>query len=307
VTGSIRSGTTWVGKMIGAHLGIRVLYEPFNWQCSECPVGHFYHYVTEETEPQFKAYLERLFQYHSPWWDKVKDNYCLEAVVRATAVAAKRLACRWLGVRPLMKDPIAFFSAEWLAKTYDMDVIVLIRHPAAFASSLKRLDWWCPTDHLLGQPQLMDGYLKPFRQELEHLDNSPDDIIEHANLYWRMVNHVALIYQRRHPDWLFLRHEDLSAHPVEEFRKVFDRLNLRFTGRVRRAIECHTAAKNPAEAPQGVIHELMRNSRENIWNWRHRLSPEEIDRIREGTADVAGHFYSEADWGPAAKCLMTNA
>jgi hypothetical protein len=275
-----------------------LLEEPFNPERVDCPVRHYYHYMTAEHEPQFKAYLQQRFDYRYPWWQKVKSNYCLEGVLRATAGACECLAGRWLGVRPLMKDPKAFFSAEWLARTYDMNVIVLIRHPAAFASSLKRLQWCLPLAHLLGQPRLMDDYLKPFREELEQLRPSVD-IIGRAILCWRMVHHVALIYQRRHPDWLFLRHEDLSAHPVEEFRKVFDRLKLRFTGRVRRAIECHTAEKNPAEAPQGVIHELMRNSRENIWNWRHRLSPEEIDRIREGTADVAGHFYSEADWGPA--------
>lgn len=37
------------------------------------------------------------------------------------------------GVIALCKDPIAVFSAPWLADTFDMDVVVTIRHPAA---------WW---------------------------------------------------------------------------------------------------------------------------------------------------------------------
>ena len=45
------------------------------------------------------------------------------------------------GLRPLLKDPIAIMSCEWLAETFNMDVIVVIRHPAAFVASLKVAGW----------------------------------------------------------------------------------------------------------------------------------------------------------------------
>ncbi len=32
-------------------------------------------------------------------------------------------------------------SAEWLAKTYNINVVVLIRHPAAYIYSMKRMKW----------------------------------------------------------------------------------------------------------------------------------------------------------------------
>ena len=44
-----------------------------------------------------------------------------------------------VGARPLLKDPIAVLSAPWLADTFDMEVIVLIRHPAAFVNSVAAL------------------------------------------------------------------------------------------------------------------------------------------------------------------------
>lgn len=41
--------------------------------------------------------------------------------------------------RPLVKDPFALFSAEWFADNFDAEVIVIVRHPAAVVSSIKRL------------------------------------------------------------------------------------------------------------------------------------------------------------------------
>jgi len=46
-----------------------------------------------------------------------------------------------------------------------------------------------------------------------------------------------------------------------------------------------------------VVHQLKRNSKANIWNWRERLSPDEVAHIRAATADLAPSWYSDADWG----------
>ncbi len=45
---------------------------------------------------------------------------------------------RMYNIRPLIKDPIGLFSYKWLVSKFDMDVLVLIKHPAAFVSSLKK-------------------------------------------------------------------------------------------------------------------------------------------------------------------------
>ena len=40
-------------------------------------------------------------------------------------------------------------------------------------------------------------------------------------------------YQAAHPTWLFHRHEDLSTNPMEQFKQIFDRLDLEFTPAVQ--------------------------------------------------------------------------
>ena len=305
VTGSHRSGSTWVGRMIASHPGVGYVHEPFNPGLRPaCPVGHQWHHVTAADAAQFTAYLRPLLEFRHGWWQDVRARPGPRRLAGATlrALEAWRLLRR--GARPLLKDPIALFSAEWLAETFDMDVVVVIRHPAAFAGSLKRVASYFPFRSLLGQPRLLETLLAPFADEIRRLQERPPDIVEHAALTWRIIHHVILGYRLHHPDWLFVRHEELSLRPLREFRALFGRLGLDCPPRVRRAIERHSAAANAGEPPAEA---LRRDSRANVWSWRHRLTPAEVARVRAGTDDLARFFYPEAHWWELAGSVRRGA
>ncbi len=76
-----------------------------------------------------------------------------------------------------MKDPLALFSSEWLASEFDMDVVLLVRHPAAFAASVRRQGYHHPFSHFLLQPALMDR-LRPFEAEIEAMETSSHDVLD---------------------------------------------------------------------------------------------------------------------------------
>jgi hypothetical protein len=302
VTGSHRSGSTWVGKMIASHPRVSYVHEPFNPAYNPgCPVAHQWHHVTPADEERFIAYLRPWLEFHHSWWQDVRARPGPRRLAGATVRTLTAWKRRLLGWRPLLKDPIAFFSAEWLADAFGMDVVVVIRHPAAFASSVKRLGWTVRFDHLLEQPRLMQTLLAPFAGEVRRMAQSPPDVIDHAILFWRIVHQVTLDYTRRHPDWTFVRHEDLSQRPADEFRALFGRLGLDFPPCARRAVEEYTAEGNVREVANGVKTQLRRDSRANVWNWTHRLTPGEIARIRAGTEDLARALYPEAEWWAAAE------
>jgi hypothetical protein len=287
--------------MIASHPRVGYVDEPFNAPIHpHCPVGHMWHLVTADDEPAFTAYLRRAFRYPVSWWHGMKQGrFHPWHLGRAGRDVLRGWGQRLLGCRPLMKDPIAFFSAEWVARTFAADVVIIVRHPAAFASSLKRLGWLFPFGDLLRQPLLLKTHLAPFAAEIRAVKGRNSlDVIEHAILFWRAVHHVVLKYRRSHPDWTFLRHEDVSARPVAEYEALLARLGLNFPARVRRVVEAHSARSNPAQRPDTTIHELKLNSEENVWGWTQTLTPAEIDRVRAGTADVARHFYADADWVP---------
>jgi hypothetical protein len=286
--------------MLASHPSVAYLSEPFNTHYMVgVPRRYLFARVTRQDEAEFLSYLEPLMSFRAAPRPRAEEGGFANACWRWPRAAWWRLRMlrrRLANCRPLLKDPIAFFSAEWLYERMGTDVIVLIRHPAAFASSLNRLGWPFDFKDFLVQPELMDDCLYAFRDEIERFARRPHAIVDQAVLLWRIFHSVVRYYQREHPQWNFVRHEDLSRRPVLEFTRLFRRLGLRMTPRTRRTIEAHSAARNPREADAGVVHQLRRNSSANVWSWKRRLTPGEIARVRRGTEDVAGYFYADDEW-----------
>ncbi|MEQ9486509.1 sulfotransferase [Coleofasciculus sp. F4-SAH-05] len=304
VTGSHRSGTTWVAKMISASPSVRYVPEQFNLNRSQCLCGHqfnqWFQYISsenEENETQCYNHLKHalgLSYNFIPEFRLVK-NYsdAFKLLTKASKFILKRL----LNIRPLLKDPVAFFSAEWLANEFDMDVIVLIRHPAAFASSLKRLNWTFNFSHFVEQPLLMRDLLEPFANEIKEYSLKDYDIIDQAILVWNIFHYVILQYKKRHDRWIFLRHEDISQNPLEWYKYLYNRLELNFTSEISQTIKEYSYSNlNLPEFKNQEIHCLKRNSPSNIYRWKNNLNSNEITRIRKGVEKISTYFYSDTDW-----------
>lgn len=299
VTGSHRSGTTWVGKMLAASPTIGYIHEPFNLlhRPGTCAATfpYWFTYVTEENE--------------APYYEPLKNTLAFRFNVRADLAAlrslrhAGRMAKNYTNftryrlqrVTPLMKDPIALFSSEWLAQRFDMQVIMLIRHPAAFTSSIKRLNWTHNFSHFLQQPQLIRDHLAPFEAEIRAFAQQEQDIIEQGILLWRIIHHVILKFQRSHQDWIFLRHEDLSEQPIYHFEHLYQRLHLNFTSEVQAIIRDYSDESNPTEAQKGHLL-TKRDSKANIKSWKKKFTRAELTHLRASVEDISQAFYSDADW-----------
>jgi hypothetical protein len=195
---------------------------------------------------------------------------------------------------PLLKDPIALFSAEWLFHKFNARNVVIIRHPAAFVYSLKRLNWRFQFQNFLQQSNLMRTYLNVFEKDLK---SCPDDPIEESALLWNCLYHVVADYRERFPDWIYVRHEDISRSPVKSFKTLFRLLNIQYDQNVLRKIEQYSAVN--ASVPKFSkkrIHRLKRDSVSNIKVWKTQLNSSEIDRIYSITKPVSDLFYSDKDW-----------
>jgi hypothetical protein len=196
--------------------------------------------------------------------------------------------------RLIIKDPIAALSSDWLANNFELDVVVLMRHPAAFAASLKRLGWAHPFEHFLEQEMLMGDYLEPYRS----LIASPtEDIVEQAGIIWICLYGVLSAYLEKNPGWILRKHEDLSRDSIPELKELYGKLGLEWTAATERKVESYTHAANPANAPEGIAHQLRRDSVTNISKWRRSLSEEEVGRVYEFTHPVASLYYSDEEWG----------
>jgi hypothetical protein len=206
------------------------------------------------------------------------------------------------GQRALLKDPFAVFSTPWFAKRLNCKVVITVRHPAAFASSLKRLNWPFDFQDLLDQPLLMRDHLEPYREQMRSVH--PEDVIGQAALLWTLIYRVVHATLRQaqgnareqNPDFIVVRHEDLSRDPIPGYRALYSSLGLDFTPRVEQVILSSSSSENPGELSRKKVHGFKLDSRVNLDNWKKRLTAEEIERIRTITEEISNLYYSDAEW-----------
>jgi hypothetical protein len=289
-----RSGTSWVGSMLCAGGELVNIGEPLNVLNRQTifpkRVELWYAHITEENEADFLPYYRDAL---------VFKPHPLADLARMRLGSPRdpfRLARRWgdffLGRvqerRLLIKDPFAVFSIDWFVRHLGCQVVVVVRHPVAVVSSLKRLGFAFDFRNLLRQPSLMNERLHRFRPAIEASLESGDDVIGQGSLLWR------IIYDSLEPaNVRVVRHEDLSLDPVGGYAELYDELGLVFTPEARAAIEASTSEKNPAEVPVRNPFKVRLASKTNLSNWERRLDQAEVERILEVTSSVAARYYPE--------------
>ena len=299
VTGSHRSGSTWVGKVISEANDVVYVHEPFNIDYSLARYGlnleNWFTYICKENEDIYLNPISNIFNLKSNLGTSIANARSiadLKKILRSYFLFSKSYYSR---DRPLVKDPIALFSAEWISLKFSADVVIIIRHPAAFVGSIKLKNWTFPFSHFRNQKLLMRDYLYPFEDKINRFCDEETSILDQAILLWNITHYVILQYQRKYKSWLFLRHEDVSIQPERSFKEIFKCLNLEFSKKVLRTINSTSNPNNSCETSKN-IYEVRRNSKLNIWSWKDRLSSEEISRIRNDTYEISKHFYSDKDW-----------
>jgi hypothetical protein len=298
VTGAHRSGTTWVGRLLAADPRVAYISEPLNVLhrpgVLRVRVSHWYTYVSPENETGYLSAFSELLAYNYHLLAEIASLHGGRDVLRMVRDFGIFLGGRLFQRRPLLKDPFAVFSLPWFAERLHCSIVVTVRHPAAFASSLKRLHWAFDFRDLLEQPLLMRDYLEPFRARMQSA--AADDILGQACLLWTIIYRCVHSMRDRLPAVHLVRQEDLAVDPVGGFGQLYEDLALDFTAAAKRAVLNSSSPTNPGELPPGKQHSVKLNSRASLQNWRRHLSSDEMDRVRKLTGDAAHLYYPEETW-----------
>lgn len=298
VTGAHRSGTGWISRVMASSGEAAYLWEPFSPMhrpgiCdAEFPL--WFTYVCAENESAFLKSIGDMLEFRYKTGAELRVTRTPRDAARLVRDRLRFRRYRRRDMRPLLKDPIAVFSAEWLHHTFDSDVVLLIRHPAGFAWSLKKRGWDYPFDHFLRQPLLMRDLLGPFDSQLRLFSQTPHDVVDQSILLWSLIHHVIRHYRQRYPDWMFLRLEDVARDPLGSFKEVFGRLGLDFGDPVEAMIEDTTDPRNPRDPSDPAS--VKRDSRTSVYTWRRGLTSEEIARVKAGAGPLCAEFYGDEDW-----------
>jgi hypothetical protein len=307
VTGMPRTATSWVGKMLEASGALVYVNEPLNPQhppgrspgVLRADVTHAFQYISAHNERVWLPAFQDTVRLRFHPLAELRRNHGPYDLLRTLKYTAGFGLGRLRGRRALLDDPYAVFAAPWLARRVGCQVVVTVRDPVATVSSWRRLGWTPRLAELLAQPALVRDRLARFAPDLEAaLAADGDDGVGPASLLWRVIYGTVAAYRQELPGLEVVRHEDLSADPVPAFRSLYGRLGLPFGPGAERAILAATSAGSGGGAMRwsvsggGLSKTAARrlDSRANLGVWRERLSDEEVARIREATADVAGLF-----------------
>jgi hypothetical protein len=187
-----------------------------------------------------------------------------------------------VGRRVVAKSVHAPLAAEWLAGAFDIDVVVVLRHPANVLASWLGLDLPDRDRGLDSVPVVRERYIDRWKLP----DPGPDPL---DRAVWQLGLMTAALEEActRHPDWRVRVHEELCADPEGEFRRLYDDVGLDWSGATLEALE-------RGNAP-GQGFALQRRAAEVAEGWRTRLGPVERAALRRGLAPFPLQHWSSDD------------
>lgn len=294
VTGSHRSGSTWVGKCLSASGECCYLYEPFNPRRKSYPTPfvHQYDCVNELSPPAKRKAVERYMQRHLRFDLPFFFARLFHTKGLHRFLSPFREVSKSLHSRKLFKDPLALLSLDFLNDSFSLFNLVVIRHPAAFVGSHKEKGWSFSFNHLLNQAEVV-GKLPEEFVALMQKEKDTKDLVVRSSIWWLILHWYIKDYQERREEqnnWFFVKHEDLSIDPENAFRELYDKLGLRYSSRAVKYI------RQTANAAMDKESKFKRNSAANIYKWKKILSEEEQKTVQQITRPVSQFFYSSTDW-----------
>jgi hypothetical protein len=178
----------------------------------------------------------------------------------------------------------AQLALEWLDDEFDLDMVVLLRHPANVLASwleLKVKDTRNST--LETRTDIRQRYVDRWGVRLP----GPDPLEQQC---WRIGLLVAAMEEAaaRHPTWHVRTHEDLCDDPPAKFRALFEEIGLTWTAESDAYLTAHDT--------EGEGFDDNRLASEIGRSWQHRLDDHQVATLRR----VLGWFpittWTDADY-----------
>ena len=298
VTGLIRSGTTFVGKILSLPLEVDYIHEPFSSYVGMPGMTKVNPYVrpsldTEEMQ-NFDTLTQSIFDY----------SLTLPNIVPAKDPLSRKIIKQMVGSRgpfylrlaklnpfhkaAIIKDPMGKLLSEYLYLRFGAKPIILIKHPTSYIASLKRVNWWPDLNTLAIQPELVRDY---FAEEADFINQNFGNPILEAAAVWRAMYKVLLSQASKYPDWQIITHEELCESPVAVFKNIYHKSDIHWSQAIENKIIKLTQSKS-TEAKQGLVQDFNRNSADIFKMRRDSLNLEERKQIFDIVQDVALQIYS---------------
>lgn len=292
ITGSPRSGTTWLAEMINTVPGSGIMWEPLHLGQQKDLAGRGFTWRTfidpDDRNPEYRQILGDILS------GRRMDGHLGKYQSLGSLLTTRFWIIKFVRANNML---------EYIARNFPTRVpILLVRHPCAVVSSQmhrrtrhqtvtreRTLENWSK-----GLPEIATQFLARYPEHRTYLE-SLDNWEEILAAVWCMDN-MLLSGSSSAYSFIILSYEQLVSEGPEIMRPVMDYLNLEWTDRIAEQFESRSST-----TVKGSHVERGKNLLEG---WREKLNEREITRI----LGVVDHFdidcYSR-DLEPDYECLNT--
>lgn len=311
IAGLPRSGTTWTLRALGTSPGVRKAFEPDNEEQHPAAIhaklrlGRYPALGPGDTNGPYRRLWEwslagaheglrdrMAWRILRPGRDARTYDVSPDLVTRLAATVARHPSPRRAGSggeRVVAKSVHLQLALDWLVDTFDVEALVLLRHPANVLSSWLGMNLRIANSTILEtRSDIRARYLDRWGVPLP----GPDRI---EQLSWRIALLSAALDESlaTNPKLHVRVHETLCANPVTEFRKLFDELGLEWTAATEQYLAEHDL---PGEGFSD-----FRMASDLAGAWRSKLDADQVATLRKVLSWFPVTSWGEADFDGEAE------
>lgn len=262
-----RSGSSWVGDVLGNAPGAMYLREPLTQALLDANdrTGLSFRWFDESDPPTPYVDSVEMIANAIPGFN--------EKIVRN--VDQWRLMGR-RSKRVVVKE-VNPFALPWLLETLSPTVIYLLRHPAAVAASFHKMGWSAAIEDRL----------------------PPDLTPETSGSDWVDAVRLQALVLRRNLDALetwsdsrIVLYEDLCVDPEIQFHELYDFADLTWTP----ALEMHVARRSSPDEIDDAPYTVNQPSSLMADAWRESVERADLDAMAMEWATHGIEYYGAKDW-----------
>lgn len=257
ITGSPRSGTTWLQELFCSIEKTYPIFEPLHLdECQKFKELGFtwMQYIPEDYDwPEARELFGKLFrgQYLTPWMILQGDVNGLRN--------ADFLIIKFVRANSLL---------PWLVNQFDIrPPIYILRHPCASVASQMKTHWYTASKFTIPKTRFPEQYTK-YEPILKNINTK----LEYVAARWCLDNIVPLSHSGNNKLWITVYYENLITNPKEEVTYIFNRLNMELPRNIWDKIN-KPSAMTDRNSP------LRQNNIEQLSKWKNELSEKDIDTI----------------------------
>jgi hypothetical protein len=188
------------------------------------------------------------------------------------------------GPRIVAKSIHAQLAVEWLADEFDLEVVLLLRHPANVLASWMEVHLKDARNSTLeSRPEIRSRYLEPWGIP----PPGPDPV---ERMSWRIALLTAAIedVHARHPEFQLRTHEQLCTDPPAEFSQLFDDVGLPWGEASETFLKDHNVP--------GTGFAVRRVASDLSDSWQQRLDDAQVSTLRRVLEWFPISTWTDADF-----------